>query len=499
MSMYELIKPEEIKMIEMYRKDHGPVEVGNPKGYCDTKHLLRIWEESKKTLFEKVFGGNSLIKEIPVKLDRPEREIRNDMARDRSPEFYETRMKFLEKLEDELGYTMRSTVEDVLLDNYALTSQKAYSSFSIPKKEGKECFRITMGTKIIRALKKINNEYNFITDEEMKAFEVKYSTFFNQKKLEGKLCLSIHPLDYITMSENDCDWESCMNWSWRGCYRAGTVEMMNSPYVVVGYLCSSTPMTLAGEEWNNKKWRCLFIVHPDILTCIKEYPYSNKELVNTCLDNLKVYNYDSEIMNYDDRTDIEEPTFGSTRYIFNIVNMYNDFYNGAKPIYYANDKGDCEININYSGQMECMWCGQEIRDLSDQSDVCCDICNDVPRCRYCDEPTPLDQMVEVEDGHVCRYCLEHHYSEDDFKPGIFTRTRWMEPIYFSRNGEFINNQDEYSLMTSELDNAKSLFQKIHTHWSGLHFVRLDEFIEGHGPADLPERIDVDKINSVIMV
>lgn len=499
MSMYELIKPEEIKMIDMYREDYGPVEKGNPDGYCDTKYLLRIWEESKKTLFEKVFGGNSLIKEIPVKLDRPEREIRKDIAADRSPEFYETRIKFLDKVDRELGYSMRNTIEDVLLDNYALSSQKSYGSFTFPKKNSDEYAKISAGTKVIRALKKINNEYNFITDEEMKAFEVKYSTFFNQKKIEGKLCLSIHPLDYITMSENDCDWESCMNWSYRGCYRAGTVEMMNSPYVVVGYLCSSTPMTLAGEEWNNKKWRCLFIVHPDILTCIKEYPYSNKELVKTCLDNLKVYNYDSDMMNYDDRDCIEELTFDNTLYRFNTVNMYNDFYNGAMPIYYANAKGDSEVKINYSGKMECMWCGGEIRDLSDQSDVCCDLCNDVPRCRYCDEATPIDQMIEVEDGHVCQFCFENHYSEDDFKPGTFCRSRWMEPIYFSRNGEFMNNQDEYSLMTADINNATKIFKKVHTHWSGLHFVRLDEFIEGHGPADLPERIEVDKINGAIMI
>ena len=38
------------------------------------------------------------------------------------------------------------------------------------------------------------------------------------------------------MSDNNSGWESCMSWRNNGCYRRGTVEMMNSPYVIVAYL-----------------------------------------------------------------------------------------------------------------------------------------------------------------------------------------------------------------------------------------------------------------------
>ena len=45
------------------------------------------------------------------------------------------------------------------------------------------------------------------------------------------------------MSDNDYGWDSCMGWMNEGEYRLGTVEMMNSPCIVVAYI--------DGEEaWN---------------------------------------------------------------------------------------------------------------------------------------------------------------------------------------------------------------------------------------------------------
>ena len=57
MSMYELIKPEEIKMIDAYRKDHGPVEIGNPKGYCDTEYLIGAYKQISFGLHAVRHGG----------------------------------------------------------------------------------------------------------------------------------------------------------------------------------------------------------------------------------------------------------------------------------------------------------------------------------------------------------------------------------------------------------------------------------------------------------
>ena len=92
--------------------------------------------------------------------------------------------------------------------------------------------------------------------EEFEDFRIKHSRILSEKEFIGRLSLSIHPLDFMTMSDNDSDWSSCMSWRTCGSYRRGTVEMMNSPCVVVAYLSASKPMVLdrgSHFKWNIKK------------------------------------------------------------------------------------------------------------------------------------------------------------------------------------------------------------------------------------------------------
>ena len=76
----------------------------------------------------------------------------------------------------------------------------------------------------MRVLSKIATAYNLPGFED---FRIAQSLVTNQANLKGYITLSIHPLDYMTMSDNNCGWDSCMSWQEEGCYRQGTVEMMN--------------------------------------------------------------------------------------------------------------------------------------------------------------------------------------------------------------------------------------------------------------------------------
>ena len=94
----------------------------------------------------------------------------------------------------------------------------------------------------------------------------------------------------MTMSDNANGWESCMNWTQGpGSYRAGTIEMMNSPLVVVAYITTKPyyPENTS-IEWTSKSWRELIIVHPNAICSVKSYPYYNiafdKALVNWLVD-----------------------------------------------------------------------------------------------------------------------------------------------------------------------------------------------------------------------
>ncbi len=169
-------------------------------------------------------------------------------------------------------------------------------------KDGNHPIPLNQGCKVARVLGKIADAYDLEGYEE---FRLAHSRVLNDKKISGTLCLSIHPMDYMTMSDNNSDWESCMNWQNSGCYRQGTVEMMNSPMVVVGYLKSKDDMYVGTDhKWNNKRWRCLFLVTADFITSIMAYPYPHEELTVACVDWLR----DLAMQNLGWRYDDDKPT-----------------------------------------------------------------------------------------------------------------------------------------------------------------------------------------------
>lgn len=185
------------------------------------------------------------------------------------------------------------------------------------------------------------------------------SQLHNDKIIEGELCLSIHPMDYMTMSDNDCGWESCMSWENDGEYRAGTLEMLTSSCVVVAYIKSSKDMGFF--EWNNKRWRELFIVHPDLIMGIKGYPYMSPTLEALICGKLKamVETANSEYKYHNELLSIHNPVCSAHMNVeglpsFDITTvtnmMYNDCYLKEHLGYVTcNIPENRDIYINYSG------------------------------------------------------------------------------------------------------------------------------------------------------
>lgn len=148
-------------------------------------------------------------------------------------------------------------------------------------------------------------------------------------KMSGTLCVSIHPMDYYTMSDNSYDWCSCMSWSNDGEFKCGTLEMCNSKNIVVAYLKGSEEF----EGWNSKRWRELFYIDEDIILGIKGYPYSSKELeaeVFTMLRELAETNKCWEYINDTPEYTRRDVSFilEDKKYFWNIEfnKMYNDCY-----------------------------------------------------------------------------------------------------------------------------------------------------------------------------
>ena len=291
------------------------------------------------------------------------------------------------------------------------------------------------GSKPMKSLAKIAKAYNLAGFEE---FRILHSQALNNKMLKGKLCLSIHPLDFITMSDNNCGWDSCMSWEHEGDYRQGTVEMMNSPCVVIAYLSSATPMHLCdGSEWSNKKWRSLFVVDKDFICNVKNYPYEQTTLTNEILNWLgdlanKNWNCQFENEIYDSCDEYKDHTCCINKknitIRFTSDYMYNDFCTCDHYFKLNKDFSDVTLNYVYSGAYECMYCGNTCPSLDSARDLvgCC--CLEKCYCHHCGDHIYGEAMYDSQGNCYCESCYEGYCVEDAFTDDIYDKTE-MCKIY----------------------------------------------------------------------
>lgn len=134
----------------------------------------------------------------------------------------------------------------------------------------------------------------------MKKFDVgaedvrqRLSMLIQSNKIAGKLCLSVHPLDFLSASENNHNWRSCH--AMDGEYRVGNVSYMMDDCTFIAYLKSDAPDTRLPHfpydvPWNDKKWRCYFYVdrENEIIYAAKQYPFFSQRALEIIADILRV-------------------------------------------------------------------------------------------------------------------------------------------------------------------------------------------------------------------
>lgn len=275
-----------------------------------------------------------------------------------------------------------------------------------------------IGMKPMKALKRINKRVLGISEERFENLRLEHSLALNQKGIKGKLHLSIHPLDYMTMSDNDSGWSSCMSWRDDGEFHSGTIEMMNSPYVVIAYFTSDDNKFEFGSDgvWNNKKWRQLFIVHPTSIVSVKAYPYHNPYVSEYVCGWLKEL--------FPDRAYAETGVwFGNGKRIENDKHyphfycdghMYCDFTSCTPNHFgYFTEEAYEVGSIDYSGDLTCITCGEPINMDDQENYVTCSNCGPerhVAYCEDCGERLYEDQVYTDADGYTyCEYCYHERY------------------------------------------------------------------------------------------
>lgn len=479
--------------------------------FCSTQEFLSLYFQNKSTLF-KMFGEQFIL-EKDIIIDKAEASMRsevnhsnfcNDGVMNKFYQYYRSKIydlstTYLAQYRTPSFWGYSNPVYDALyfqmITEYSLITNEVQSAgectFESPK--GQKVV-ITKGMKLMKALAKIVDAFDMDKDL-FEQYRIAHSQLLNDKLLKGKLCISIHPLDYITMSDNDCGWSSCMSWREEGCYRRGTIEMMNSPYVIVAYLKSDKDMPLIdnpyGEHWNSKKWRQLFVVSDTIITGIKAYPYPHDDLTKMVIEWLrdlgnsnlhrhytqKIYgvrNCTEQHFTVEDVEPLSNIVEGTKiRCCFHTDSMYNDFGAVKNGIHYFcydlnnHQEKFIDYHLCYSGEATCIWCGVEgISGI--ESHLLCEDCGEPSySCDWCGWHGREDDFYYINGERVCCSC----YDDNCFYDHITQQDCMYDdsiPLTLCYTNHYI---ESYSDMTSE---EQELAQKQYRELTGEQLPRYED-------------------------
>jgi hypothetical protein len=285
------------------------------------------------------------------------------------------------------------------------------------------------------------------------------------------------------MSDNQVGWGSCMSWTGEECggdYRIGTVEMMNSSNAIVAYIRDEKDAEWWNCSWNNKKWRQLIMITPDLILGNRQYPYENDLIqgeairwVRELMNAVPGYGpYSETAINLENN---RMNTIGNEKVSFNLYfsYMYNDIYDKRLAYLSNNFLNACEYydkpdpyyfyGYNFSGAAICIDCLEIISDWRDPSEVMCSSCSGYEYCTHCGCEVYRDDLHWVGDYPYCSYCYENELEVCGNCEEVYDPVD-MRAVYFKINGietEF-NNKHFIKLCDCCVDKGELCGAKIET-------------------------------------
>lgn len=394
--------------------------------------ILDLWAKNKAELIRDILGGE-LIKEIPI------------------TEAFEANQEELEKavseIKAELTYCGECKAQTFIQNNI--------DGFKKNKVVDPSGYNIPIGAKLSKSFK-------FLTDDKavVHGMQSILSRYIQKNKITGTLCISAHPLDFLTASDNKSNWTSCH--SLQHSVRAGNISYMCDSSSLVCYIKSDTPVDIYGIEWNNKKWR-MYLYFSDERNGVfagKQYPMMLDGVLDTIRRNLLPWRFqynawrhevlqgekvktnhyplndmwipgkilidqDPQGLNYNDLL-LNTFPHGTPEYIFTYYMTEKERFKIGHSFYclkcgkklVQNDDcvlcPDCEVEYGFEEKemySYCHNCGKRIR-LDGATYImdwhgytyCADCADEVLRyCNNCNDFYNIDEMVN---DHLCKWCYE---------------------------------------------------------------------------------------------
>ena len=422
--------------------------IENPK----TDELFAKWAHNKAEII--LAFGNKLIYEVgkvSFTLDESARESKISQF-----------LTYLDNLHDYSLFRFFSANREGFLQNQVIEDYNLG--------EGKI---IAAGSKLIKAFKHFIKDPKLLEEVQNKASEI-----IQENKIEGTLCFSVHPLDFLSISETTFKWRSCH--ALDGEYRAGNLSYMTDSSTIICYLKSDEEKKLPNFPetilWNDKKWRCLLFLSDnwDCMFAGRQYPFfsgSSLEIIRSWLMSrflkqneegwTRWYNRlitDNGLDNDDEHWDHyeyeQEESFVLLGYqcykMGDLISEpdsalhYNDLlYSGCYIPYYMFKKQymgrNYKISFHIGNDIKCLGCGESFISRGEGTMYCndCHRNNDDNYCicsncgnRY--DPEESWWIDETEE-YVCNEC----FYEKCFKCEECGDTYWKESHKTNSKGQWI--------------------------------------------------------------
>ncbi len=357
-----------------------------------TDGLFKTWYKNKKHFIDK-WGGLSV--ELP--------NVAINISDQQKQEQYELLVDYVwgwdNKTNGICNYLMEQGI-DALYDNKVLKDYEV---------DGK---KIPLGMKLTKSLKFFCDDTNKATLDKI---QTRMSRIRQEATVNGTLVMSVHPLDFLSSSENAHNWRSCH--ALDGEYAAGNLSYMSDKHTFICYLKSENDMEISRFpfEWNSKKWRVLMFLREDdqLIMAGKQYPFDNNALFNTLFDELIAPQYPE--INWNEKW-LKPPTATIGQIMQDELGSlhFNDCLNSSsyRPVIrHSNELTSSDLLWHFTiglekmligDGVECLECGMGMISLS--SEFKCPCCGDYTTCDSCGESISNDDIYTVGDECLCCDC-----------------------------------------------------------------------------------------------
>lgn len=378
------------------------------QGITDPKidNLFERWAEAKSKIID-AWGGKYIV-EIP--------NITLNLSKTAKEQYFQSFVEWV------YNTANNHHLAQFLTDN----GMEAFFSNEVNIKYSSGILTIPKGMKITKAFKFFESDPKMLDTIQTHA-----SMVLQEDKIEGTLCFSVHPLDYLTVSENRHNWRSCH--ALDGEYRAGNLSYMIDQSTIVVYMKSGEDQPLPSlphaVPWNSKKWRCLFFLSTDWSTIFagRQYPFFSENALEVVGQKLLISlgkepldwsvftnKYIKEFSYLDGATWLDDQYLCIRHSLFKLNDIVQDqpgsrqfndlLYSSCYVPYYSYylwGSEEPQPKVEVGGAVKCLRCGKE--DISTADTMMCPDCE----CRYgCSEDSAY---------YVCDCCGRRFLWED----GVF--------------------------------------------------------------------------------